>query len=449
MKKGEITAFLSLVFLLLISFTGAMIESASIQVLKNQKRADMSLAMESVFAEYQKEALEKYDLFLLDGGYGTEHFDYEKIKERLAFYGANGMEQETAASELLTDNSGKAFYEQAIRYMENKLGVDYFKNQAEEEIQWNEQENDGKEYQKEETDMHGELDTMLEENGESLPEENNPIQFIAHLKESGVLQLVVPNPEQLSNQKLEKEKLASFRELQKGVGQFSLGENGKTFFSHPQLFFGAYLMEHFSNMTTGKESHTLAYEIEYLLAGKMSDRENLEEVVKKIMMLRFVVNYGYLLTDETKKGEAGVLALTLCSLLTVPGITEVVKHAVLMAWAYGESLMDLRVLLKGGKVPFVKHANNWQLQLSGLLTLGKEESWQDGAGTEEGMCYEDYLKGLLLLEKKEQLSMRAIDLIECQMQIAADHCVTRLEMESDCNLRRGIHYGFCTYFGYQ
>lgn len=72
MQKGEITAFLSLVFLLILSFLGAMVESASIQVLKNYKRADTILAVESVFAEYQKQLLEQYDLFALDAGYGEE-----------------------------------------------------------------------------------------------------------------------------------------------------------------------------------------------------------------------------------------------------------------------------------------------------------------------------------------------------------------------------------------
>ena len=65
MQKGEITAFLSLVFLLILSFLGAMVESASIQVLKNYKRADTILAVESVFAEYQKQLLEEYDLFCI------------------------------------------------------------------------------------------------------------------------------------------------------------------------------------------------------------------------------------------------------------------------------------------------------------------------------------------------------------------------------------------------
>ena len=56
--KGEITAFLALLFVLMISLVGALIESASIQMTKNIKRADTILALESTFAEYDKEMLE-------------------------------------------------------------------------------------------------------------------------------------------------------------------------------------------------------------------------------------------------------------------------------------------------------------------------------------------------------------------------------------------------------
>ena len=61
MKKmvcGELTVFLSFIFFLLLVLVGAVIESASIQIRKNEKRADASMAVESVFAEYQRDLLE-------------------------------------------------------------------------------------------------------------------------------------------------------------------------------------------------------------------------------------------------------------------------------------------------------------------------------------------------------------------------------------------------------
>ena len=63
MKKAEITAFLSLIFILLVTFTGSVLEAASLEVSKNLRRADAVRAMECIFAEYQKELLEEYDVF--------------------------------------------------------------------------------------------------------------------------------------------------------------------------------------------------------------------------------------------------------------------------------------------------------------------------------------------------------------------------------------------------
>lgn len=62
MEKGEITAFLSLIFVLMISFVTAILESASVQAEKNQARLDMDRAVYSVFGEYQKELLEEYGI---------------------------------------------------------------------------------------------------------------------------------------------------------------------------------------------------------------------------------------------------------------------------------------------------------------------------------------------------------------------------------------------------
>ena len=83
--KGEITVFLSLLLVVLLTFIGGMVQSASIHITKSMKRADTKLALESVFAEYQGKLLEKYDIFgKLDG-------DETKFSRRLWFYGANNM----------------------------------------------------------------------------------------------------------------------------------------------------------------------------------------------------------------------------------------------------------------------------------------------------------------------------------------------------------------------
>lgn len=91
MEKGEITAFLSLIFVLMISFVTAILESASVQAEKNQARLDMDRAVYSVFGEYQKELLEEYGIFAVEGSYETGNFSEKQLIDRMHYYGASGI----------------------------------------------------------------------------------------------------------------------------------------------------------------------------------------------------------------------------------------------------------------------------------------------------------------------------------------------------------------------
>lgn len=430
--KGEITAFLALIFIMMLSVVGALVESASIQIAKNRKRADTILAVESMFAEYNCEMLNQYELFVRFGS------SEDVLCNRLDYYGAGNMTHTIVRLELLTDNGGDPFYQQAVRYMKDWLGMQNISPDVEYDFALDSY------LDEEEKAVSQELENLLEQEGAGLPEENNPLETVQNLKNSGLLTILVSNPEELSNQSIKVETLPSARNLQKGnFGEPSSGG------ASDKLFFVAYLTEHFGNMVENDTSDSLLYELEYLLGGKGSDQENLEVVCKKILAIRMIANYGYLLTDDTKRGEAEALATVLCSLLTVPEATEVVKHALLLAWAYGESLVDVRALLKEKKVPAVKSAETWQLTLSNLIKLGTSDEVIDKVDSSEGLTYQDYLKGLLLFENKETLSMRALDLIESNLHIKADQCMTKVEIKSRVELRRGIQDTFSTVFGYQ
>ena len=85
-------------------------------------------------------------------------------------------------------------------------------------------------------------------------------------------------------------------------GEFTQGEEETGALS--DVLFGEYLMDHFSGATEGKDAGALDYELEYLLAGEGSDRENLEAVAGKLLLLRFVPNYAHLQSSAGKKAEA-------------------------------------------------------------------------------------------------------------------------------------------------
>ena len=429
--RGEITAFLALLFILMISLVGALIESASIQMTKNIKRADTILALESTFAEYDKEMLAEYDLFVRNG------CSREVLGQRLDYYGATNMTHSITREERLTDNDGSPFREQAIRYAKNWLGIDASLPDTDYEFY-------SENYLEEEDLVNMHMEELLAQDEGELPEEGNPLSSVKKLKASSLLTLVCENPEDLSERSIVIDSLPSKRELETG----NWGKQS-SYKAADRPFFAAYLTEHFGCFLDTKDSKVLLYEQEYLIGGHASDRENLEATCKWILSIRMAANYGYLLTDTVKQAEAEAMALTLCSLLTVPGITEVVKHALLLAWAYGESIVDVRVLLKGKKVPAIKTADSWQLQLANLIKLGTEEEVVSEVDVAGGLTYQNYLTGLLTLGYNWTLSMRSLDLIESNLNIKTDECMTKVEIESKAVLRRGVKDTFSTTYGYK
>ena len=73
------TVMTSLMILILMTFAAAILESTSLQTSKNIRRADVERSVESVFAEYQKELLEEYDIFGLDGSYETGSYTEDRV----------------------------------------------------------------------------------------------------------------------------------------------------------------------------------------------------------------------------------------------------------------------------------------------------------------------------------------------------------------------------------
>lgn len=423
--KGEITVFLTLLLVVLLTLIGAIVQSASIHITKSMKRAETKLALESVFAEYEIELLEKYDVFAkLDG-------DEAKFNRRLWFYGAKDMDHRIQKIQFLTDDKGQAFYEQAIRSM----GGEVKKVTEVAEIPWEE----------EERRVSLELDELLSETEVTIPVEENPLEWIRHLRRSGLLALILSNPENLSNRYVVLEELPSHRSLAQGTGGF--GEVSKSGVMQKALF-ATYLTEHFPHYLEKKEENSLFYETEYLLFGKESDRDNLEAVFRKILTIRTGVNYAYLLTDQAKLAEAGGMAATLSALLMIPEATELVKQALLFSWSYGESILELRSLMEGKKIPVIKSSENWQLDLDSLLKIGTEEEASSSFDDENGMGYEDFIKIFLIAENTDDLCMRALDLMELNLGIRMDGCVAAVEIKSTAVMQRGIRDTFLSRYQY-
>ena len=135
---------------------------------------------------------------------------------------------------------------------------------------------------------------------------------MAELKRSSILGLVLPKDKTISEKQISLQEMPEKRENHTGYGAFSdvEPEDGTL----TSVLLGEYVIDHFTDFTDGPKGGELDYELEYILAGRESDKGNLETVAKKLVMLRFVPNYIYLQTSSTKQAEArGNGAGTLCT----------------------------------------------------------------------------------------------------------------------------------------
>lgn len=444
--KCEMTVFLSLLFILFISFTGSILESASLQGIKSERRADMSLAMDSVFAEYQSDLFDLYHVFALDGSYEGDSFDEDAIGDRLNFYAGTDAEQEIVRMQLFTDGKGQAFYEQAVRWMLTDAGYGLMEKIPQMRELWKEQEVFAE-------DREGEMDQALAEVGEALPSEDNPFADFVEMRNDNFLFKIMPQGTVVSAKEVTPEELPSGRTLHTGRGEFKkqvLANDGVS-----DILFGEYLLKHFNHAVKTEENRGggLTYELEYILEGAGSDAENLTRVLRKIQMTRLALNYAYLLTDQEKCAQAQTWSAAISTVLLVPEMTEVLKHAFLLAWSYKETVTDMRTLMEGKKCAFWKTKENWKTGFSSILLTDSRQGIRED---EAGIGYEDYLRMFYTLKSREVIRMRSIDMLEANLRqgqgmgfFRADQCVNKLEIQTTCRFRKGISYRFHNYYEYQ
>lgn len=205
-------------------------------------------------------------------------------------------------------------------------------------------------------------------------------------------------------------------------------------------FIDEYAAYHFTNVLS-EQKKKFQYEQEYILNGSGKDRENLKNTVNQIVKVRQAMNLLYLLRDAEKKNEARALAVLISGAAGIAPLTQVVTFFILTVWAFAESVEDVKILLKGGRVPFFKSKQDWSLSLDqmmgsgtgGLRKIGRPSAGgvsggqtpagnmagsdtaggqNTGSDARRGMNYQDYIKLFLLLKNRNIKDFRMMDMIQ-------------------------------------
>lgn len=421
--QGSVSVFLAYVLVFVLAVLFLLLEVSRVWGLEQRAKNDVILMGNSLLAEYRTDLWDDYGLLLLDGTYGNGKFTLFNIEKRGAalaeenldihggisgtitaqswnLYGLHPTSVAVTAYGLATDKQGLAFQKEAVRIMENR-----FTEVALKEL-----------YELVQNQKKDNIPAVtVEETTKEITLSENPIDVVDGMKQGECLDYV-SDFTTLSNKQIDLTQTLSKRELCQG-NYSSLD----TLDWKEKLLFRQYLKLYFACYVDAKKDHALDYEMEYLIAGKASDKDNLRAVVNRLLLLREAANLQYLQTDVTKQEIVLAAATAIGTATLTPELIPVYRQGLNGAWAYAESLSDVRLLLDGQKVNVIKTKDQWHTDLTNLTTQSSEIKQT------KGLSYQEYLQILLWTLPDGSLSYRAMDLMEANTGCAMDTQIYHLE----------------------
>lgn len=467
---GYLTVYVALSMTVLISLCLTLIEGARRNTIRLETECMMDTALNSVLAEYHREMFRQYSLFYIDSSYGSGHPSYYNTEARLRYYLEQNMERkgvpymnflfrDMLALEtdnvwlnevaLATDMDGCLFRKRAAEAVWSDSGMeileqvtDWVRTIQDNGLMERDLEAEKKAVDEQLASYNGRK-VELTENEWVVVEITNPTEHINRMRARGVLSWVLEDGEVLSGQKVDLSQYISARRRRGKINQGNRGKN-VTLSVLEETLFREYMLLYGGNYVNPKEGSLLQYQIEYVIAGKNKDADNLKKVAMTISGIREVANVIYLNNCREKRNTAETLATILAYAVFTPEAKPFFKASLILGWGYLESLYDTKILLAGGRVPLMKEDEDWHYDLDSFLSSDKV---QIDENTGRGMSYMDYLRVLLYLENPEKSTFRFMDLMEMDIRLTSgndnfrmDACIESVGAEAVVSSRYGYTY---------
>lgn len=280
---------------------------------------------------------------------------------------------------------------------------------------------------------------------------------IKSVLKDGVMNIVIEDASKLSKKKIDSDSLPSavlgIKESCDPVDMTSIIKDSKldsgmdTFFSVSEGFISsftsldnikditndiseimlyiAYLDEHFGHYTYDALEETdkvLDYELEYILSGKTTDIQNINNIIMKMLLIRTMINLGTVMFHKETTMKASEIAALFLGFTGIPVLVSILKVLLLVILAVTESLVDVSAMLRGKNVPLLKRGDELQVSIEDLFSLSKSmiiSKANNLSDSTKGLNfgYKEYLYLFLLLENNKTKSYRAMDLIQENLQI--------------------------------
>ena len=449
-----LTVYLSLIFGIVLSLLFVLIEGAAIGALRAQAEIVADLGLDSVFAEYNREILDQYDLFFVDSSYGgtnggtgmverhlSDHMSYNMTPDKgleMPFE-HNLLKLQNPYLEILevscaSDDGCAVWKAQAVNYMKAVYGGDLISTVQE-------HMDNVKRNGLTERDAAGEVARQKQELEEAL-KDKGIVEFGAESEEGysyqkvsnafdkavggGILALVFPDGDSVSGAVMDPGPYFSARKknntINRGIGLHEGIDRPDGIMD--ELIYGEYLMKKCGNHMKPKDTGLLKYQIEYILYGLNSDAGNLRRNVEVLFALRSAANLTSICMDSAKQSQAERAATVICALLLSPELTDLMKAIILGVWALLETVSDMRQLMAGGRVPVMKESGDWSTNIIDLFTFNISGGGSDQAS---GLSYQDYLRVFLGLMDRDTKAARSLDIVEMDIRQTAGNAGFRID----------------------
>lgn len=256
-------------------------------------------------------------------------------------------------------------------------------------------------------------------------EKEGLLKRLREMAESGILSLVLPDGAKVSKGRILTEQYPSNR--------ISFEENGLGLLEQAMT---AEYCQVFCNHFCDTGDKETSYEMEYLLFGKGTDKENLVQTAEMLLAVREGMNLIHILGDSEKRSQARTLAAAIVGASGILPLVSITAFLIMGVWAFGEAVADIKALLGGGKIPVLKGKDDWCLSLDGLMDFASKGRIKESENRENGFSYPQYLTVFLFTSPGTRMLYRMMDIIEMNLSreqkgFQLSNCAYRVDIQAD------------------
>ncbi len=162
-------------------------------------------------------------------------------------------------------------------------------------------------------------------------------------------------------------------------------------------------------------------EIEYLVAGKNSDPQNVQSIKVRLLAIRAIANMIHISSNTSKTSQISRTT----SALPTPW-NGVAYSALVTLWSSTEAYLDMITLYKGGGHHFIKKEDEWVLSFDNLMqgNFSNLNAIKDNSKShylDKRLFYQDYLRIMLYVQPKEVTVKRSMILLDANIRKVSEN----------------------------